>query len=247
MVVIKTVLVEVYTRFSTTLVDPDRTQKRPWEGADRMAEVKFTNVFSREGGERPEKGGGNPSNLPKESDRHPQEEPFRTQPNSHGALSSLSSQEPLSKDSTDDAKSFWSQKSNIPHNTLTLSCNINTLESPSLHRPPLMNGNAIDSYAVQSSKDFPDNEIASQASSLTSLIPPSLPLSSDPPEQECDEQTERVRPVPPCLPMSVDSAAQLDEYRTSSKAKGPVGRLRRPVLMQRSTAPERVDGVLQGS
>lgn len=37
----KTVLVEIYTRYTTTLLNEDRTGKRPWEGADRMSEVQF--------------------------------------------------------------------------------------------------------------------------------------------------------------------------------------------------------------
>ena len=46
--VIKIVLVEIYTRFSTTLVEPDRVEKRSWEGKDRMAEVKFEVITPRE-------------------------------------------------------------------------------------------------------------------------------------------------------------------------------------------------------
>ena len=44
-------LVDIYTRFKTTLVNPDRTEKRPWEGADMMAEVQFEIALACEEGE----------------------------------------------------------------------------------------------------------------------------------------------------------------------------------------------------
>ncbi|KAL2059544.1 hypothetical protein ABVK25_000837 [Lepraria finkii] len=53
--IIKTVLVDTYTRYKTTLLEPDRTEKRPWEGADFMAEVRFENILGCEEGKRIEK------------------------------------------------------------------------------------------------------------------------------------------------------------------------------------------------
>ena len=42
----KTVLANIYTRFSTTLVNEDRTEKRPWEGAQRFTELRFEPVLA---------------------------------------------------------------------------------------------------------------------------------------------------------------------------------------------------------
>ncbi|KAL9637707.1 MAG: hypothetical protein Q9164_002032 [Protoblastenia rupestris] len=53
--IIKTMLVDIYTRFKTTLVNPDRTEKRLWEGADMMAEVQFEIVLACEEGDGIEK------------------------------------------------------------------------------------------------------------------------------------------------------------------------------------------------
>lgn len=44
----KTVLVEVYIRYKTILLHPDRTRKRSWEGADFMAEVGFERILAGE-------------------------------------------------------------------------------------------------------------------------------------------------------------------------------------------------------
>ena len=44
--IMKTTIVDIYTRYSTTLHDPHRTKKRPWEGADRMAEVCFESLLA---------------------------------------------------------------------------------------------------------------------------------------------------------------------------------------------------------
>lgn len=48
----KTVLVGIYTRYTTTLLNEDRLEKRPWEGADRMSEVQFETAVGCEEGER---------------------------------------------------------------------------------------------------------------------------------------------------------------------------------------------------
>ena len=37
----KTMLVDIYTSYKTSLLNPNRTERRPWEGADLMAEVMF--------------------------------------------------------------------------------------------------------------------------------------------------------------------------------------------------------------
>lgn len=39
--IMKIVLVDIYTAYATTLLNEDRTEPRPWEGADRMSEVQF--------------------------------------------------------------------------------------------------------------------------------------------------------------------------------------------------------------
>lgn len=66
-IVIKTVLVDKYTRYKTTLLEPDRTEKRPWESADFMAEVRFENILACEEGEWIEKRVRKPSLSPVEA------------------------------------------------------------------------------------------------------------------------------------------------------------------------------------
>lgn len=54
-IVMKTVLVDLYTRYSTRLLNEDRTEKRPWEGADRMSELQFESLVACAGSEQIEK------------------------------------------------------------------------------------------------------------------------------------------------------------------------------------------------
>lgn len=42
----KTVLVDIYTRYTTILLNEARTQPRPWEGPDRMSEVQFEAIHA---------------------------------------------------------------------------------------------------------------------------------------------------------------------------------------------------------
>lgn len=72
-VVIKTVLVDTYTRYKTTLLERDRTEKRPWEGADFMAEVRFKNILGCEEGKRIEKRVRKTSLFPVEAQEQIQE------------------------------------------------------------------------------------------------------------------------------------------------------------------------------
>lgn len=37
----KTLIFEIYANYKTSLLNEDRTEKRPWEGANRMSEVQF--------------------------------------------------------------------------------------------------------------------------------------------------------------------------------------------------------------
>ena len=44
--IMKTFTADIYTNYTTRLVNEDRTEKRPWEGPDRFAEVQFERIPS---------------------------------------------------------------------------------------------------------------------------------------------------------------------------------------------------------
>lgn len=66
-------IVDTYTRYKTTLLERDRTEKRPWEGADFMAEVRFKNILGCEEGKRIEKRVRKTSLFPVEAQEQIQE------------------------------------------------------------------------------------------------------------------------------------------------------------------------------
>ena len=47
-IVMKTFIAEVYIRYRTLLVNEGRVGKRPWEGHERFAEVRFEQVVRSE-------------------------------------------------------------------------------------------------------------------------------------------------------------------------------------------------------
>lgn len=51
LIVMKTVLVGMYTRYTTRLLNEDRTEKRSWEGVDRMSELQFESLIDCAEGE----------------------------------------------------------------------------------------------------------------------------------------------------------------------------------------------------
>jgi hypothetical protein len=82
LIVMKTVLVNMYTRYTTRLLDEDRTEKRPWEGADRMSELQFESLITFAEGEPIEKrvprSSIYPQDIPQEGGTEKPMEPARS-------------------------------------------------------------------------------------------------------------------------------------------------------------------------
>lgn len=55
----KTVIIDIYTRYKITLCNENRIKKQPWEGPDLMSEVEFEPILARDDGERVEIARGN--------------------------------------------------------------------------------------------------------------------------------------------------------------------------------------------
>lgn len=221
-------LVDVYTRYNTRLLDPDRAEKRPWEGADRMAEVSFEKVLACEAGEWIEKRtrktlhGRDDTNVSRTVD---DESPVRRgsvyhQSNTHDIIHRQSDPE------TEDVVRTSSRRSSIQTSHIHIPQPSQPAPTP---RPP-QRPTLQPTYT-----SLPVNSTPSTHIPLHLPFPPQAPLNISEIEIEA---APTVKPA---------EREERDE-KGNAVPSLPVRKARpaRPVLVQRCTAPERVDGVLGG-
>ena len=202
----KTLLADVYIRHRTTLINPDRKTKRPWEGADLMAEVRFDNVLACQDGEWIEKRAMYSSTLLVDG-AEPAQEPVRR---------------------TSVFESAWT---NHPSATQSPSCASSARQPPPSQ--PIFN---LSSFAPPTSTEDKENNPPrpQPQESKQSLVP--LPMG--PLGQKAGELVEDPGRRPSLMPMDI-----------AEKVEEPVlrkARQKRPPLMHMKTAPQRVNGVLEG-
>ena len=259
----KTVLVDIYTRYSTRLLNEDRTEKRPWEGADRMTELQFESLLVCAEGEHIEKRVARSSLYPpdilgEEGDDKTMEPPRRPP--------MLQKSEEAVKMTGDVGRRPLVFVPDVRYGeALHQSENTERQPSPilpdfSFLRPPK---NETSGRSTPISALDPIDKQAKQALRKPAL---NLPVSSILEEIEHVSAPVQGRPslVPSLLTMGAGSGqveraerVVLDEKvgslqkegqpegRQWKPMKGPVARLKRPQLPHRTSAPDRVAGVLE--
>ncbi len=251
LVVMKTVLVDMYTRYTTRLLDEDRTEKRPWEGADRMSELQFESLITCAESESIEKRVPRSSiysqDIPQEGGTEKPMEPARSPSmfqKSKDALGVIGNVGRRPFVSALDTK--YNAPQRVGNNERQLS--LSSPESSSLQP-------AKNDATEKGTSMIPPDPIPKQLSHT--LRNPSLNPSISPTSQTTPPAQRRPSLLPSLLSMPPASeraeraeSAELVENLTQIKPsqqtrKGPIARLKRPQLLHRTSAPERVDGVLE--
>ena len=251
----KTVLVDIYTRYTTRLLNEDRTEKRPWEGADRMTELQFESLIACAEGEHIAKRMPKPSFPPKalrENGNARAVEPSMIQRSEDAGYMTESVGRRPSIFASDIKYDEASERSE------------NHQRRPCLFTPNFTFSQPQKNAAADSgSLAFAPDSVHEQAE---------LQISPNPHDLEPLEETESIatpaqrRPslLPALVTMGTPSKrleraerglltanaealpkeGHLEEQPQVSK-KVPVARLKRPWLLHRSTAPDRVAGMLE--
>ena len=254
--VTKTVLVDVYTRYTTRLLNEDRTEKRPWEGADRMTELQFESLLACAEGERIEKRVSRPPLVPQPI-RHDGAQGMVTEAARRPSMFQTS------EDAVDMTGNVGRRPSifapDVTHNKISHLCG-NNERQPSLFTPDF------------SMLQPPKNDVMERQ---TSYFPPES--VDNPPEQamrkpslgrnsqslgEPENASAPAQRKPSLLPSLIPMGQASKRIERAERAvmaeqdgqigalqqkpiKGPVSRLKRPPLLHRSSAPDRVGGELE--
>ena len=258
--VMKTVLVDVYTRYTTRLLNEDRVERRPWEGADRMTELQFECLLACAEGEHIEKRGSRTQmvqDMPYDGANEMMIETSRRP--------SMFQTNDIAPDMTDNVGRRPSVFApNITHNEISHLCG-NSDRQPSLFSPDfsLLQPPKNDEMGRRTSYFPPDCVYTEQDSPKPSPPPTMLPIwenygnASAPaqrkpsllpsliamgPASKRVERVERAVLAEKADNLQKDGQAEEPQQRPT---KGPLARAKRPALMHRSTAPDRVAGVLE--
>ena len=241
--VIKTVLVDKYTRYKTTLLEPDRTEKRPWESADFMAEVRFENILACEEGEWIEKRVRKPSLSPVEAQEQIQE-PVRRRSIFQPDFNNFTFT-PADENNDQEATVCPSRRPLAAQIHVNLDPFAKDNETPAPRQvhfdldPPVKDKEIIASHQQIDARAWLGRLNTARK---PSLVPSLLDQPIGAQGQKGGEQREEISRRPSMMPM--------DEEEGIAPLEKPVvraARPRRPMLKHRSTAPERVDEVLQGN
>lgn len=246
-VVMKTVVADTYTRYKTTLLDVDRTERRPWEGTDFMAEVRFENTLACEDGEWIETRIRKPSLFPVEAHEQVQEPVRRSsifQPSSDSRA--------VYEDKLEQTVASQPERQRPMHIQFNLNSFTNANEPPNTVTPHQQTApkdepkddNTI-SYVIPSHQNLGAQAWLAQHYSQRnpSLVPSLLPLPLGAQGQKGGEQREDISRRPSVMHMYEAE----EDIAPLQKPAGKVSRPKRPGLGRMRTAPERVDGVLQGN
>ena len=218
-----------------------------------MAEIRFENVLACEDGERIERRVPKPSFFPVETQEQIQQLVRKRsifQPNFNFTMTSAR------EDKTQETLISPSRRPSTSHvhfNLDSFSCE-NKENEPSSHLPTtsqtLPDG---DQHNVIPDQEYPLHQRPNAQAWLgehhgarrPSLVPSLLPLPLGVQGQKGGEQREEMSRRPSIMPMDEDDdgLAPLEKPSPSEK----VGKLKRPPLRSRKTAPETVDGVLVGA
>ena len=251
----KTVLVDIYTRYTTRLLNEDRTEKRPWEGGDRMTELQFESLIACAEGERIEKRTPKPL-FPSNA--------LRQYSNAKATeLSIIQGSEDPNYRTENVGRRPSVFASDVKYDEASQRSE-NHVRPPCLFAPNFTFSQPRKNDIGESmSSTFPPDSVHEQAELQN---PPNLHVLDSLEETQSSASPARRRPslLPSLVTMGVSSKrleraeravytvnAEKSEETTypegqqQTPKKGPVARLKRPGLLHRSSAPDRVAGMLE--
>ena len=240
----------MYIKYKTTLFDPYRTERRHWEGADLMAEVRFETVLACEDGEWIENRVRKPSIYPVEAQEQMQI-PVRR---SSVLQTKLDIKPAQSNEDPETVTSQYlrAQETQVQFNldSFTNATAIPPLIPLTSEIPPECQQEDI----LNKGHVVPPHQHLNSQAWLTqyhearrpSLVPSLLPLPLGAQGQKGGEQREDISRRPSVMHMHEEEEEKVASLRPPIVG-GRGARPRRPGLGRMRTAPERVDGVLQGN